>query len=151
MRILVLIPFLLAGCATSPADQRQMLNVTLTGVQQVPGPGDPDGTGTAEIRVDPRSGRLCWDLYARQIEPATAAAIYRGAAGSVGPRVVTLATPGADGRSQGCQAIAQDLAREMARQPFAFYLNVHDSAFPDGAIRGQLRGAILRRPRASGR
>lgn len=151
MRILALIPFILAACSTSPADQRQVLNVTLTGVQQVPGPGDPDGTGTAEIRVDPRSGRLCWDLYARQVEPATSAGIYRGAAGSNGPLAVSLATPGADGRSQGCQQLEPGLAREIALQPFAFYVNVHDSAFPEGAIRGQLRGFILRRPRASGR
>ena len=53
----------------------------------------------------PASGQLCWDLYARQIDAATAAHIYRGAAGIVGPPVITLTTPGADGHSQGCMPI----------------------------------------------
>ena len=92
----------LAGCAGRPADQRAILTVTMTGIQEVPGPGDPDGSGTAEIRVDPRDGQVCWNLYARGIDPATAAHIHRGAAGIAGPPVVTLTTPDAAGRSQGC-------------------------------------------------
>ena len=62
---------LLAGCATSPGDQRVELAATLTGIQQVPEPGDPDGTGTATVRVNAPDGQLCWVLYVRQIEPAT--------------------------------------------------------------------------------
>ena len=94
---------LVTGCA-GPAMQRATLGVTLTGLQEVPGPGDPDGNGTVEVRVDPRSGEICWNLYARQIEPATAAHIHRGPAGTAGPPVVTLTTPDAAGRSQGCHA-----------------------------------------------
>ena len=32
------------------------------------------------------------------------------------------------------------LAREMAMQSHDFYVNVHNAAYPAGAIRGQLRG-----------
>ena len=137
---------LLAGCATA-GSPRATLNATLTGVQEVPGPGDADGTGTAEVRVEPAQGRLCWDLYARQTEPATAAHIHRGAAGAAGPPVVTMTTPGADGHSEGCAAIDAGLARELAMQAHDFYVNVHTAAHPAGAIRGQLRGGPSRRPR----
>ena len=133
-----------AGCATAPGEQRAVLAVTLTGVQEVPGPGDPDGTGTAEIRVDPSAPQVCWDLYARQIDPATAAHIHRGAAGTAGPPVVTLTTPDASGRSEGCAAIDQALARDMVLRAHEFYVNVHNAAFPAGAIRGQLRGGANR-------
>lgn len=135
---------LLAGCATSQQDRPAELAVTLTGIQEVPGPGDPDGTGTVQVRVTPGNGQLCWNLYARQIAPATAAHIHRGAAGSSGPPVVTLTTPDAAGRSQGCAAIDQALAREIAGRGHDFYVNVHNAEYPAGAIRGQLRGGAIR-------
>ena len=138
---------LLAGCATGPGMSRADLSATLTGLQEVPGPGDPDGTGTGEVRVEPGQGRVCWDVFARQIDPATAAHIHRGAAGAAGPPVVPLTTPGPDGRSRGCAAIDAALARELSTQAHGFYLNVHTAAFPAGAIRGQLRGGPSRAPR----
>lgn len=132
---------LLAGCATGPAAPRADLAATLTGLQEVPGPGDPDGTGTAQVRVDSAQSRLCWDLYVRQTDAATAAHIHQGAAGSAGPPVVTLATPGPDGHSEGCLAIEAMLARRIAVQAHEYYVNVHTAAFPNGAVRGQLRGS----------
>lgn len=131
---------LAAGCSTAPGMQRATLAVSLNGIQEVPGPGDPDGNGTAEVRAEPNNGRVCWDLYVRQIDAATAAHIHRGAAGSAGPPVVTLTVPGAGGRSSGCAAVDAALAGEIARRAHDFYVNVHTAAFPNGAIRGQLRG-----------
>ncbi|MGZ8313486.1 MAG: CHRD domain-containing protein [Allosphingosinicella sp.] len=140
---------LLAGCATGgePGNQRANLAVTLTGTQEVPSAGDPDGTGTVEVEVEPALSRLCWDLYARQIEPATAAHLHRGAAGVAGPPVVTLTTPDATGRSEGCAQIDPALARELVMRAHDYYVNVHNGPYPNGAIRGQLRGgAIAREP-----
>jgi len=141
---------LLAGCA-GPAMQRATLGVSMTGLQEVPGPGDPDGNGTVEVRVDPRSAEICWNLYARQIDPATAAHIHRGAAGSAGPPVVTLTTPDAAGRSQGCQIIDLGLAREIGIRGHDFYVNVHTASHPAGAIRGQLLGQGIMRERPARR
>jgi len=143
--IIAVSAFAMASCATGPGNQRAVLSVTMTGVQEVPGPGDPDGTGTAEINVDPANARVCWNLYARQIDPATAAHIHRGAAGIAGPPVVTLTIPGADGHSQGCVAVDPALASSLAMEAHAYYANVHTPAFPNGAIRGQLRGGPSRR------
>ena len=54
MRSLILAgTMLLAACAAGPQNQRAVLYVSMTGIQEVPGPGDPDGNGTVEIRVDP--------------------------------------------------------------------------------------------------
>ena len=131
---------LLSACAVGPGNQRATLYVSMTGIQEVPGPGDPDGNGTVELRVVPSSGSVCWNLYARAIDPATAAHIHRGAAGAAGPPVVTLTTPDANGRSQGCASIDQQLARHMVLAAQDFYVNVHTAAHPQGAIRGQLRG-----------
>ena len=138
---------LVAGCASQPQNQRATLLVSMTGIQEVPGPGDADGNGTVEIRANPASGEICWNLYARAIEPATAAHIHRGPAGTAGPVVLALTTPDSAGRSQGCATVAPALAREIAYQAHEFYVNVHDAAHPAGAIRGQLRGGPRRQER----
>ena len=132
---------MLAGCTSAPGlNQRATLYVSMSGIQEIPGPGDPDGNGTVELRVVPGDGSVCWNLYARAIDPATAAHIHRGPAGTAGPPVLTLTTPDANGRSQGCATVDPQVAREMAYAAQNFYVNVHNAAHPAGAIRGQLRG-----------
>lgn len=134
----------LAACAAGPENQRAILNVTMTGTQEVPGPGDADGTGTVEIRVTPSLNQICWQLYARGTDAATAAHIHRGEAGIAGPVVLMLTTPDGDGHSQGCAIVDPALAREIAQAGHGFYVNVHTAAFPNGAMRGQLRGGPRR-------
>jgi hypothetical protein len=151
MRVMLLAgtALLAAGCTTGPQNQNALLQVSLTGIQEAPGPGDPDGNGTAEVRVNPARGEVCWNLFVRAIGPATAAHIHRGAAGSAGPVAVPLTTPDANGRSEGCATVDPDVAREIAFQAHLFYLNVHNADHPQGAIRGQLRGGP-RPPRERG-
>jgi hypothetical protein len=136
----------LAACAApgpGPEPRPLTLAATLTGYQAVPGPGDLDGTGTAQVRLEPDAGRVCWVLTARGIDPATAAHVHRGEAGSVGPPVVSL-TPPVPERSEGCAAADAALIADMRARPHAFYLNIHNDAFPQSAIRGQLRGEVRR-------
>ncbi len=140
----------LTGCATG-GPPRADLDVTMTGLQEVPGPGDPDGTGTVAIRVEPANSRVCWTLYARDIDQPTGAHIHRGGAGQAGPPVVPLTTPGRDGRSEGCAPVTPELARELTLEAHNFYVNVHTVAHPAGAIRGQLRGSAIRPRRVPGR
>jgi len=128
-----------AGTAQRNANRRATLMVSMTGLQEVPGPGDPDGNGTVEIRLVPRRGSICWNLYARAIGPATAAHLHRGAAGIAGPPVLTFTTPDANGHSEGCAIVDPALAREIGLASHDFYVNVHTEALPQGAIRGQLR------------
>ncbi|MBE1467387.1 CHRD domain-containing protein [Kibdelosporangium phytohabitans] len=107
----------------------------LTGAAEVPGPGDPDGRGQATVRT----GRdtVCASVSVRNIQNATAAHIHRGARGNAGPVVVNLTAP-SNGRSHTCTPVGRDLAIEIRNHPSRFYVNVHNSEFPAGAIRGQL-------------
>ncbi len=54
--------------------------------------------------------------------------------------MVTLTTPDANGRSEGCAEVDRELVRHMVMAAQDFYVNVHNEAHPQGAIRGQLRG-----------
>lgn len=127
---------LVAGPAAA-ADGGRPLSTGLTGSAEFPGPGDTDGSGAAALRVNPGTGEVCYDLAVQNIEPATMAHIHRGAAGAAGPVVVGLDPP-TDGTSAGCAAVDRALAREILRDPAAYYVNVHNAAFRSGAVRGQL-------------
>lgn len=109
----------------------------LTGAAEVPGPGDPDGSGTARVVANPGKAVVCYELRVRDIEPATAAHIHEGAPDVAGPVVVNLDPP-TDGSSSGCVKVARALARDIARTPSDYYVNVHNTEFPAGAVRGQL-------------
>lgn len=111
--------------------------VAMTGAAERPGPGDPDGTGTATFRVNAGQGRVCYTLSVANIEPATAAHIHRAPPTAAGPVVVGLAAP-TDGSSEGCADVTRALAQELIQSPGAFYVNVHNAPFPGGAVRGQL-------------
>ena len=122
------------------ADQGEggrQLTTTLTGEQEVPVPGDPDGIGFATVTVNPGQGVLCYELSVSGIAPATAAHIHEAPLGVAGPVVVTLAAP-TDGSSGGCIEVGRDLAKEILQDPADYYVNVHNAEFPGGALRGQL-------------
>ena len=127
---------LIAGAATA-ADGGRTLQTNLTGAAEVPGPGDPDGTGTAQITVNPGQNQVCYKLSVSNIAPATAAHIHEAAPTAAGPVVVTLGAP-TSGMSSGCVTVTRALALEILKDPADYYVNVHNAAFPAGAVRGQL-------------
>ncbi len=120
------------------ADQGgRLLTTTLTGEQEVPVPGDPDGIGFATVTVNPGQGVLCYELSVSGIAPATAAHLHEAPFGEVGPVVVTLEAP-TDGFSSGCIDVGRVLAKDILKNPADYYVNVHNDEFPAGALRGQL-------------
>ena len=136
----------LGACATIGGDVAQQtaevvgtsFAATLSGTAEVPGPGDTDGNGTAKITLVDAIDDVCFDLDVTGIDTPTAAHVHRGAAGQAGPPVVTLEAP-ADGTSSGCVNAEDELVDEIRLNPADFYVNVHNAAYPQGAIRGQLR------------
>jgi CHRD domain len=121
----------------------------LDGAQEVPTAGDTDGTGTAAFTfdiTDPVSttdgAQVCWDIsYKNLTGTPTLAHIHTGATGVPGAPVVpatgSLTNLTATG-STGCLPIAGATAQSIVTNPAGFYVNVHTSDFPAGAIRGQL-------------
>lgn len=131
----------LAGVAAlggSPAGAGgRPLSATLTGAAEVPGPGDPDGSGAASITLNQGQGEVCFRISVADIDPPTAAHIHIGAAGVSGGVVVNfdVAVNGLEGCVGG---VDRDLIKAIRQHPGDYYVNVHNSAFPPGAVRGQL-------------
>lgn len=111
--------------------------VSMDGASEVPGPGDPDGTGDATLQLGTVSNEVCVDeLTLNDIGEPTAMHIHVGAAGVAGDPVVTL-TPALTSVPY-CATVSAELMAELITRPECYYLNVHTPEFPAGAIRGQL-------------
>jgi hypothetical protein len=127
----------LAGCATIADTVGETYTTGLSGGQEAPGPGDPDGSGTARITADATTNNICFTLTVQAISQPTAAHIHRGARGVAGPPVLTLDPP-LNGRSSRCYSVERTLAAAIIAAPSGYYVNVHTADYPGGAVRGQL-------------
>ena len=122
----------------NPNNGGRPISATLTGAVEVP-PGDPNGAGLFEARINPGTERICYTITASNIDAATAAHIHLGGVGVAGAPVLTLDTPdGDDDDSEDCQDIDRSLAQALIQNPADYYVNIHTGAFPQGALRGQL-------------
>jgi hypothetical protein len=106
--------------------------VPLTGAAEIPGPGDPDGSGTATLMIDSVTNTVSWSITVSDLDPVVAAHIHIGNVFQAGSPVVDFA-----GQLTGSGLVDADLAAVLAT-PTGFYVNVHTTAFTGGAIRGQL-------------
>jgi len=133
MRMILL--SLAAAMAATPALAADpvSLKATLAGSADT----DADGTGAATVTVDTAKNQVCYKLTVSGIDTATMAHIHKGAAGASGPPVVPFDAP-SSGSSEGCKPVTAEVAAAIAASPGDYYVNVHNAAFPRGAIRGQL-------------
>ena len=104
------------------------------------GAGDRNGGGAFSAILDGRE--LCYGIQVKNIVDPNAAHIHRGRPNQNGPIVHPLEPPesGDPGASADCTTLEAGLARSIRRNPARFYVNVHNEDFPNGAVRGQLRG-----------
>ncbi len=120
------------------------MTASLTGAAEVsPNVGDPDGSGSASVTVDSVTNQVCWNISYAAIDTPTVAHIHVGAAGTNGGVVVNF-TPSLTGSSPfaGCTTVTNTLATQILANPAGYYVNVHTSPHPGGAVRGQLGNTV---------
>ena len=121
---------------------KKTFTTKLTGANEVPGPGDPDGRGHATIRTNSRLDRVCFTIVTRRIDAPTAGHIHVGDSKTAGPIVVGLFEGAKDKKvRRGCVATTQAQIDLIRADPSNFYVNVHNAIYPKGALRGQLRSS----------
>jgi hypothetical protein len=137
-----------------------LLEAQLTGRSQVPVDGsrgmvgDPNGRGEAYVfGIDGDPTTLCYVLTVDKVAElelapgnGRAAHIHRGAEGTNGPVEVNLAWP-QDGQAADCltegeagKGLDPGEVQAILADPQGYYVNVHNTEYPNGAVRGQLHG-----------
>lgn len=133
---LSLVAFLFFAAASASASS---FGVLMTGGQEVPGPGDGDGIGFADFILDGTT--LEYEVAVFNMDPPTAMHIHIGERGEAGNVFIGFPAPFTGNVNIGVMEIPASAAAALEADPSSFYLNVHNSAFPDGAIRGQVQYA----------
>ena len=120
------------------------LTAILTGEAEV-APGDPDGSGLADLTLNSGLGEICFEIKVDNIAAPTRAHIHAAPAGQNGGIVVfffdTVIDPPipVPADLEGCvEGVDRDLIKEIRKNPQNYYVNIHNAEFPGGAIRGQL-------------
>jgi CHRD domain len=140
--IAVLVVAMAAASVALAGNGGRPLATSLSGAEEVPGPGDPDATGVVDLTLNQGQNRVCFDISWADVDGTVFAGhIHVGPAGVAGPIVVTLfegSFAGTDATS-GCVDVERALVKAIRKDPTAYYVNVHSlPGFPAGAIRGQL-------------
>ncbi len=125
------------GSATAKrAGPVQIYRVALVGAAETPR-GAPSGSGAAVIAFH-GSSVVCWRFaHLHGFTNATFAHIHLGAARKSGKVIVPLST-GPRLRHQGCVPVTSALAKSIQKRPRDYYVNIHSTQYPGGAVRGQL-------------
>ena len=129
--------FALTSLAAAPG---LTFTTTLSGAAEVPGPGDPDGSGTTTLMFFPGREEVCFEISVSNITlPATGAHIHIGDVDEAGPVVVGLTPPDESGTSEGCVHADREVIVDIISNPEGYYVNVHTlPLYAAGAVRGQL-------------
>ena len=121
--------------------------IVLTGAAEVPGPGDPDGSGNAVAFVNVGQDRVCWKLEVSNVSPITAAHIHEGGPTVAGPIRISFFHFGEPVDLEDCVSTTDSATfpfdrarlRDIIQNPQNYYVNVHSSGtLMAGAIRGQM-------------
>lgn len=114
----------------------RIYRVSLTGKAETPA-GAPNGRGAAVIAIH-GSSTVCWRFaHLHGFAHATFAHLHIGASGKSGNIVVPMSTAPAL-HHQGCVPVKAALIKAIEHNPGGYYVNIHSTKYPAGAVRAQL-------------
>lgn len=132
-----LMSILLGTALTVPAQARVAAPVaaatTLTAA--LTPSGDADGSGHAVVTLNENRRKVCATIHWAGIDAPAYAHIHKKSDGSV---VVDL-TGAVTGGAKCTRGVARSTIRQILGKPRRYYVNVHNAAYPAGAIQGTLR------------
>lgn len=115
------------------------LEAVLTGSAIVPsGTGDADGSGTFELTANAGQRELCYALRTANIDAITSVHLHRAVAGQNGEGVFTLNLGFGSYTRECVDGLDRSLIHDILSNPAGYYIVVHTTLWPEGAIRGQL-------------
>jgi hypothetical protein len=128
--------------------RQERLKAEMSGQNEVP-VADPDGDGKARVEFTVDGSQLCFRVRFDDTGTPNRGHIHVGAAGVNGAIVLPLfeliGMPAdarnedlEEGHLEGCVTADPALLAQIEANPAGYYVNLHNTRFPGGAIRGQL-------------
>ena len=133
--LVLILAFSTRNAASFPAKGGTRLTAELSGAAERPGPGDPDGSGWVELRLNQGQGTISYEIHVMNIAEASAAHIHIGSPSVAGPVVVGLEPP-SDGSISGEVQVDEELIKAMRKNPGNYYVNVHNGRIPQALSGG---------------
>jgi uncharacterized membrane protein YgcG len=134
--------FALVGGAAAGKKKKtvKLIGPNMNGQVEVP-PGDPDGSGNSKFKLKAKKKQVCFDITFQGIDNPMAGHIHEGDEGVAGPIVVPLfeSDTGLPSPISDCVKAKKRLIKQIGKKPGDFYVNIHNEAFPAGALRAQLQ------------
>ena len=130
-----------AAMASTGSAQTTWFSTTLSGDRVTDNPGDGDGWGVAAVGFD--GATTHYYIWVTDIDAPTAAHIHSGVAGSSGGVSIDFEASFSEVANNTYVASGEVTGASSAAvldTPGAFYVNVHNSDHPAGAVRGQVLG-----------
>lgn len=112
------------------------LFASMNGDKVQPGPGDQDGLGRGQFKINLNRDQFCYRIGLQNTADVTGGHIFEAPAGQTGPSVIDLQVD--DNGGKGCTAVADNILRQIAMNPHDYYVQISTTVFPNGAVRGQL-------------
>jgi hypothetical protein len=112
------------------------LFASMNGDKVEPGPGDQDGLGRGQFKINLNRDQFCYRIDLTNTADVTGGHIFEAPPGQTGPAVVDLQVN--DNGGKGCTAVADNILRQIAMDPHNYYVEISTTVFPNGAVRGQL-------------
>ena len=101
------------------------------------GAGDMDASGSVTLTINPGKKQVCYDFTLTGLSTITMAHIHKAPRLRNGPPVITLFT-GTGDDLEGCAPATSSQLAQIIAKPSQYYVNVHTTDYPAGAVRGQL-------------
>ena len=138
MLIVLLMGVVIAGHASAAGTAGAPRMTSLNGAEETSA-ADPDGSGFAMVTINVGLARVCWSITWNNIDTPFAWHIHHAPFGVSGPVVLPFKV-GVAFVPSGCRTGLDGpaLLQDIVDFPDQYYVNVHNAAFPGGAIRGQL-------------
>jgi hypothetical protein len=115
------------------------------------GDGDPDGSGTASLQIDPKTEVVCFQIHVENVStPITGGAITVGESGTIVSRLI-IRDPDQDiDDCTGQLGIRRQEMNRIVKDPGSHFLHLYNDEHPcdpfasrqcpPGAVQGQLQG-----------
>jgi hypothetical protein len=147
---------LVVGAVGAVGAADHTVTAKLSGKNEVPGPGDKNGSGEAVLKLNQKKLRISFNISFEGIQEPVAAHLHRGTRQVADPAEAKShrtnlvlfgeqagVTSPVSGRVRWNRNYTPDqkgqVIRSIKNNPNNWYVNLHTPDFPDGAIRGQLK------------